>query len=219
MPTLLELDDFWTAPDEPLARHRRAKLDALAERDDLRADPGADPRADPRHDLRYVFVQADRHAFAEARGRSLVIEHVVAPRLPVVSRPSPSLGSLIDVIELHRPRAILTRVSVPMLLALRVASLRLAPRPATIGRWAEPGPSERAAWRLVHRVARRDAGFDAGFDAVLVANRAEAEAARELGFDRLVLAPLGEVEVELAQLTALVGMVGAGRRVPVGLHG
>jgi hypothetical protein len=192
--TILEVDDFWSRPDEGVRRNTTEKLRVLERREDLR----------------YVFVQADHQRYAEARGGHVVIEHIVAPKLPGSERPTASLRPLTELIQLHRPTAIVCRAGIVMLLSVGLASLRLTPRPALIGRFRGVGLGERPAWKLTRRVR--------GFDAVLVADRAEADEALELGLDRLYLVPVDDFAGEVARIRELVEIVRTGRRVPTGVH-
>jgi hypothetical protein len=194
MLTILEVDDFWSRPDEGMRRHVAEKILVLEQRDDLR----------------FVFVQADRQSYAEARGTQVVIEHVIAPKLPGSERPAVLLRPLTELIQLHRPAAIVCRATVVMLLAIALASFRLNPRPALIGRWRNPGLRERAAWKLTRRVH--------GFDALFVADRVEAQQAFDLGLDRLWVVPLDDVAGEVERIRELVEFVRAGKPVPTGVH-
>jgi alpha-1,6-mannosyltransferase len=194
MLTILEVDDFWSRPDEGMRRHANEKLRLLEARDDLR----------------YVFVRADDKRYAEARGTQVVVEHVVAPKLPGSERPAVLLRPLTELIQLHRPGAIVCRTAIVMLLAVGLASFRLSPRPALIGRWREVGAAERTAWKLTRRVR--------GFDAVFVSSQAEADAALELGLDRLWIAPIDDIPGEVARIREIVELRRAGRRVPTGVH-
>jgi hypothetical protein len=194
MITILEVDDFWSRPDESVRRHAAEKIRVYEQRDDLR----------------WVFVQADQQRYAEARGGHVVIEHVIAPKLPGSERPAVLLRPLTELIQLHRPAAIVCRAAVVMLLAVGLASFRLNPRPALVGRFRPVGVAERAAWKLTPRAR--------GFDAVLVADRAEADEAFELGLDRLCLVPLDDLAGEIDRIRELVELVRTGKRVPTGVH-
>lgn len=178
--------------------HRAAKLDALVAR--------------PRDDLRLALVLADTHAFAEARGPSVHVEHLEARHWPGSTRPLASLATLIGAIELQRPRAILAVASAPLLVSLCVAAQRLEPRPFVILRWVErAGTASRASllgWLALARLV----------DVVLVDDRRAAVQAHAHGFARQVLAPLGEVERELDRLQEILAWQRAGRRIPAGLH-
>lgn len=192
--TILEVDDFWSPPDEGVRRNTAEKIRVLEQRDDLR----------------YVFVQADHQRYAETRGANVVIEHVIAPKLPGSERPTVMLRPLTELIQLHRPTAIVSRAAIVMLLSIGLASFRLAPRPVLIGRWRGVGVGERAAWKLTRRAR--------GFDAVLVDSRLEASDASELGLDRLSLVARDDFTGEVARIREIVEIVRAGGRVPVGLH-
>lgn len=194
MLTILEVDDFWSRPDEGIRRNTTEKIAAFERRDDLR----------------YVFVSADQQRYTEARGEHVLIEHVIAPKLPGSERPTVLLRPLTEMIQLHRPTAIVCRAAIVMLLAIGLASFRLAPRPVLIGRWRGVGVGERTAWKLTRRVR--------GFDAVLVDNRAEASEAMQLGLDRLYLVPVDDFAGEVARIREFVDVVRTGKRVPTGVH-
>lgn len=193
MLTILEVDDFWSPPDPEAQRNLAAKRRALEQRDDLR----------------YVFLQADHQRYTEAQG-GVIVEHVIAPTLPGSDRPAVLLRPLTELIQLHRPSAILCRATIVKLLALGLASFRLAPRPALIGRWRGVPTHERKVWKLTPRAR--------GFDAVLVANHAEAEAARELGLARLYLVPVDDFADEVERIREIAELVRMGGRVREGLH-
>jgi hypothetical protein len=178
--TILEVDDFWSRPDEGTRRNTSEKIRVLEQRDDLR----------------YVFVQADHQRYSEARGTRVVIEHVIAPKLPGSERPTVLLRPLTELIQLHRPTAIVCRAAIIMLLSVGLASLRLAPRPVLIGRWRGIGIGEAAAWKLAR--GRR------GFDAVFVAGPQEASEARAIGIDRVRVVAVDDFDREIEQVREVV---------------
>lgn len=196
--TIVELDEFWSEGDPRRVEHRAAKLDHLVAR--------------PRGELRLALVLADAHAWAEARGPSVHVEHVETRRFPGSARPIVSLGTLIAALELQRPRAVLAAATPLAWAALQVATLRLDPQPLVILRWVVPAHVE--PWAAPLRrldLARR-------VDVVLVDDEHAAAQARTFGFDRLVLAPLGEPERELDRLVEILAWARAGRPIPAGLH-
>lgn len=196
--TIVELDEFWSEGDPRRVEHRAAKLDRLVAR--------------PRDELRLALVLADAHAWAEARGPSVHVEHVETIRFPGSARPIVSLGTLIAAIELQRPRAVLAAATPLAWAALRVATLRLDPRPLVILRWVEHAQLERWAAPLRRLdLARR-------VDVVLVDDDHAAAQARAFGLDRLVLAPLGGPERELDRLVEILAWARAKRRISAGLH-
>lgn len=184
MLTILEVDDFWSLPDEHVRRSTAEKIRTLEQRDDLR----------------YVFVQAGRQRYAEARGRHVVIEHIERSRVP--QRP------LTELIQLHRPTVIVSRAAVVMLLSIGLASVRLVPRPVLIGRWRGLGVGDRRAWKLIQRVR--------GFDGVFVANHGEAREAAEHGLDRdrLHLVARDDFAGEVTKMRAILEDARAGLHRP-----
>lgn len=174
----------------------------------------------PDAELRRVLVRPGGATWTEAHGRELVVEHVAAaPWLAWATG-----AALRDLVQLHRPAAIVCGWPEVSAIAARLASGRLVPRPALIARVR----TDSTWW---------EAPMLAGFDAVFVHERGLARRLWGLGVDRIFHVPRSEAsrsgradtadvgegsKVALARETLcvreVVDHVRAGRRVPSGIH-
>ncbi|PRP90838.1 GDP-mannose-dependent alpha-mannosyltransferase [Enhygromyxa salina] len=166
-----------------------------------RPDPGPEAEAAP---LRRVIVEPDRASWTEAHGRDRLIEHVEAPLLPgsTTERALIRARGLRELVQLHRPAAIVCGSPVLLPALVRLAGYRLEPRPARVGSWQGDGSEAylrrelaRVDPRVVEPGARALAWWTrqglASFDAVFVGSR---DAGRRLwarGIDRIYYVPRG----------------------------
>ncbi len=221
MLTLLDVDSTWSPAGE-LRRWQVEKIRALGQRDDLR----------------YVLVQSGARTYSEAIGTNVVVEHVAVPSAPGLGERRALLhpGQLMELIQLHRPSAIGCGSADLLPLSIRLASLRLDPRPALIGYWqGEAGAElvqqlgqlhprlEGVGERAVRWWVRRVFG---SLDAIFVGDLAAAQRLQRLGLERLYLTPRADAVAdgalgfarELGCLREVVERVRRGERVPAGLH-
>lgn len=164
--------------------------------------------------VRRVIVVADRGSWTEAHGRQLLIEHVEAP---AGASDEPTLLAprrLRELVQLHRPAAILCRSPLWVPALTHLASGRLDPRPALVG-VASVDPLELGARLLGRARASGRAGLGQGLlaragadaariwitqtlaslDAIFVATRELGRRLWSRGLDRLYWVPPG-VELE-----------------------
>lgn len=181
-----------------------------------------------RPDLRWVLIEPDHSSWTEAEDHELIVEHVAAP--PLVGGRRRALlraQALRDLVQLHRPAAIVCGSPLVLPALLHLCARRLSPRPALVGRWrgsaVEPLRRELAGLdarlgsigaRLGPRGARAASWWAAqglaSFDAVFVDSRAMAARLQARGLEHLHVVPTG---VELPSIEgprpALAGDRGA----------